>query len=56
MGDNDQTSPDQQPDQQPDAPGPTGWDRKQNDIGAALFLGGVVVIVLLAVLIGRGLF
>lgn len=37
-------------------PGPTSYDRKQRDVGASLFLGGVVIIALLAVLIWQGLF
>lgn len=37
-------------------PGPTSYDKKQQDVGASLFLGGVVIIVLLVVLIWQGLF
>ncbi len=40
----------------PEAPAPTSWDKKQKDVGAALFLGGVAIIVLLGLLVWKGLF
>ncbi len=47
MSDNDRT---------PEVPGPTSWDKKQKDVGAALFIGGVAIIGLLALLVWKGLF
>lgn len=40
----------------PEAPVPTSWDAKQKDVGAALFVGGVAIIALLALLVWKGLF
>lgn len=50
--------PEQPPAEPPHAhvPGPTSYERRQRDVGSSLFLGGVVLIVLLAVLVWQGLF
>lgn len=40
----------------PPDPQPTSWDEKQKDIGGALLIGAVALIVLLGLLVWKGLF
>ena len=43
-------------DEEPRLRGPVSYDETQGDVGASLFLGGLVVLVLLGGLIWLGLF